>query len=502
MAWLAFDIGTTQTKAVLMDEGGTAIRSTASGYATHSAPGGVVEQSAEDWWAAVRAASAQLALAPGEIDALAGIALTGQMQDLILLDAEGTPLAPVILYSDTRAIAEAGIVNDRAGADRLQALTGNAQDAGSLLAKLLWLSRTSPGLLRDACTLLLGAADFIAMRLTGAACTDSTTASTTGLLDLTTRRFLRESLLASLDLAHTVRLLPTVVAGGTAVGGLRTDAAEQLGLRPGIPVHLGPGDAGSATIGAGSGEPGHAYGYVGTSGWVAFTADERAAPGTGVFTLAHPRAGSLICVAPLLTAGGNLDWVGRLLGHPSADPAALVAEALRRPPGSLLYLPYLNGERSPFSDPLARGALVGLEARHDGPDLVRAVLEGVVYAYRHALDALLASPPGMLTLTGGGTRSAAWCQLFADILNVPIAIAEDAGNVGVRGAVIAAQASGAVGQPGLYRSDSLLRPGSVLMPDLAYHAHFDRQYALFRSAYPALKPIFTGLHEARPDPGI
>jgi xylulokinase len=483
--WMAFDIGTTGAKVALVDNTGRVLRSLTRGYPTHTAAGGVVEQDAADWWAASLDASRALD-ARDEVEA---IALTGQMQDVILVDARGDLIRPVILYSDTRARAEAERHKEILGGSQLRELTGNDQDTGSLLAKLAWLKAYEPESTAAGGWLLLGAADYMAYKMTDAATTDTTTASTTGLMDLNTRKVLDRSVLDELGIGNSARLLPPIVPGGTRIGELTGTAAASLGLKPGIPVYHGPGDAGATTLGAGCGEIGTAYTYLGTSGWIAFTTADRAPPGRGVITLAHPDPRRYIQVAPLLTAGGNLEWVRNLFDTDDYDE--LIAKALERRPTSLLYLPYLNGERSPFSDPLARGASVGLGMGSTRWDLCRAVLEGVAYAYRHALDALAPESTQTLTLTGGGTRSRLWCQLFADIMHMPVAISADAGNVGVRGAVLAAQV--AASEQGNYAPQGFFPVGESLQPDPLYSDHFDRQYQVFRDLYPALKPIFAEL---------
>jgi xylulokinase len=483
--WLAFDIGTTGAKAALVDSMGHVLRSVVREYPTHTATGGVMEQDAGDWWAAVCDASRALD-ARNNVDA---IALTGQMQDVILVNAVGDPVRRVILYSDTRAHAEAERVTEKLGADRIRELTGNHQDAGSLLAKLSWLQAHEPDSVEASARLLLGAADFVALKMTGMTTTDTTTASTTGLMNLTTRAALDETVLAELGIGDSTRLLPSITPGGQRIGELTDRAAKALGLPPGIPVHHGPGDAGAATIGAGSGEIGTAYAYLGTSGWIAFTAAERARPGQGVITLAHPAPGRYIQVAPLLTAGGNLEWVRDLFGGDNYDD--LISNALGCAPSRLLYLPYLNGERSPFSDPHARGAFVGLQANMSRSDLCRAVLEGVAYAYRHALDALAPKSTTTLTFTGGGTRSRLWCQLFSDIIRLPIAIQADAENVGVRGAILAAQVASA--ERTIFAAQEFSPIEVILQPDPKNVQHFDQQYRVFRDSYPALKAIFERL---------
>jgi xylulokinase len=484
--WLAFDIGTTGIKVALVAPDGEVVRSAYRTYSTHSADGGIVEQNALDWWSAAVEACKELGKSD-DIKRVEAIALTGQMQDLILVDESGNPLHPVILYSDSRARTEADSIVRRIGVERLRNLTGNDQDAGGLLAKLLWIKLHQPRLLESARHLLLGAADFVAMKMTGEARTDTTTASTTGLMDMAARTLLSHAVLEEVGVGECARLFPAISAGGVQAGMLSQSAAQELGLEAGLPVHLGPGDAGATTIGAGSGEAGPVYGYLGTSGWLAFTSPGRASPDQGAITLAHSKQTYYIQVAPLLTAGGNLEWVRDLFG--SDDYDKLIEKALATPPSNLLYLPYLNGERSPFRDPLARGAFIGLNNRASKAELYRAVLEGVVYAYRHALNSLLVFPATTLMLTGGGTKSTAWCQLFADIVNVPVAVAADAENVGVRGAVLAAQV--ALGEFDTFNPSGYFLVKTTLQPRTEFRDHFDLQYGLFRDAYPALKPLFA-----------
>ena len=487
--WLIFDIGTSGVKAALVGDAGNIIRSATVGYPTHSASGGVVEQDAGDWWRAVVESTRAVAPDPREVRA---IAVTGQMQDLVLADAEGEPLRPVILYSDTRAQVEAAEVIERIGRDRLVALTGNDQGADSLWAKLLWVQRHEPAALDNAAYVLFGAADHAVFKLTGCALTDTTTASTTGLLHIADRRWLDADTLDSFGIGAATAKLPDLAPGGALAGRLLPEAANALDLRAGTPVYHAPGDAGATTIGAGSGEIGHIYGYLGTSGWVAFSDSRPGSPEQGVFTLAHPHADRFVQVAPLLTAGGNLAWARGLFDAP--DFESVIAEGLERPPSSILYLPYLNGERAPFTDPLARAAFIGMGSGCERADLYRAVLEGVVFAYRHAIDALLPSGCETLTLTGGGTRSERWCQLFADVLGIPIALAADAENVGVRGALLSARvASGTVST---YAPEGFFPVRTTLQPDLDAHARYSRKYALYLQAYPALKSLFASLASA------
>ncbi len=486
MTWLIFDIGTSAVKAALLTDQGQIIRSQTEAYPTHSEAGGIVEQNARHWHAATLEASRALQ-ADDAFARVSAIAVTGQMQDMILVDGDNQPIRDVILYSDMRARSEASEIIERFGQSRLRELTGNDQAADSLWAKFLWMLRHEPEALKRAKTLLLGAADYLILEFTGTASTDTTTASVTGLMNLRERCWLDAADFNAMGIPTISELLPMLVVGGAQVGTLTESAANALGLKAGLTVYHAPGDSGAVTLGAGCGEIERAYGYLGTSGWIAFTASEPHAPDLGIFTLAHARADQFIPIAPVLTAGGNLQWARDLFGID--DYANVIEQALARPMSNLIYLPYLNGERTPFSDPLARGALIGLSSSTERADLYRAVLEGVVFAYRQVLDILLQEHLTTLTLTGGGTRSEGWCQIFADVLGIPIQIAADAENVGVRGALLSAQVINRTLPD--YAPDGFFPLRATLQPDFAQHERYEQKYPLFRAAYPALKSIFA-----------
>ena len=194
-----------------------------------------------------------------------------------------------------------------------------------------------------------------------------------------------------------------------------------------------------------------------------------------------------------MTAGGNLEWVRNLFGNPSYQD--IFDTAFDRPPSNLLYLPYLNGERSPFSDPLAQAAFVGINARTETGDMYRAVLEGVAYAYRHCLEALINNPIESLVLTGGGTRTESWCQLFADVTGVPVILPEEGQHSGIRGTLMSARvAQGSL--TSYVPTGSFSPPVRRLEANARLRSMYDRGYAQFRALYPALKDIFTQMNTA------
>lgn len=496
-AILVIDIGTTGAKAALVNRDGARLASALATYPTHTAMGGVVEQHPQDWWDACCRALHQLWTDASAGVRIAAVILSGQMQDAILLGDDDV-VGPALLYSDSRAQVEAAAIEQLVGAARLTEITGNAQGASSVLAKWRWLAAHAPARLAVTRTMLLGSHDYIAWRLCGARAADPTTAATTGLLDWRTRTWAHD-LLARLGL--DAALLPELHDSGTQIGVVSATAAVATGIPAGAPVLQGVGDLGATTVGVGAAEPGVIYAYLGTSGWIAASQEHATPlPERGVFTICHPQPERSIQVAPVLTAGGNLEWLRSALMTPEGeqpDYARLNGLAAQAAPGSggVLYLPYLNGERSPFSDANARAGFLGISGATTQSDLVRAVMEGTAFAYRALREALGVAPGGVLMLAGGGGKSPVWAQMLADMLAAPVQVAAAPGDAPARGAaIIAGRALG--WYAGLTPGAEFFPAQATYTPIAANVRVYDRLYPIFAGLYPALRASFAALAAA------
>jgi len=264
-------------------------------------------------------------------------------------------------------------------------------------------------------------------------------------------------------------------------------------------VVIGGGDGACATVGAGSVTPGDAYTYIGSSAWVAVTAERPVYdPQMRTFTLAHLDPRLYMPLGSMQCAGGSFDWLESLLRgegearlYDDLDSAAAAA-----PPGagSLIFLPHLMGERSPYWNPLARGAFVGLSMAHGRPEVTRAVLEGVAFNLLSILDALAARRAGTtaMRLIGGATRSPAWRQILADVLGLPILLPALPTQATSLGAAIA----GGIGV-GLYPdfgvAQKFIQVTEAERPDPIAGARYAEIYPLFLETYGALEPIFGKL---------
>lgn len=406
----AFDIGTSAVKGALFDADG---RLSHAAAVDHPGPHDH-EQDPQAWWDAfvhLLQGWWRDGVDPQAIDALA---FSGQMQDLIALDAAGAPVRRAILYSDARAEAQAQAMLGAFGAEAVQAVTGNPFNGASVLPKIAWLHEREPLAWARTTQCLFGAKDYVIHRLTGAAVTDPTTAATTGVLDARSRAWHLPWLEA---LAIPPARLPRLMASDAIAGAVHADAAAATGLRAGCTVICGLGDAAATTLGAGVVDETVPYAYLGTTGWIARVSPHAPPPGLPLFVLPYLEASRPILIAPVLNAGKVHRWAVAL-GTPTVDDAAYAAFEARlaglESHPRLLFLPYLDGERCPVTTALPMGTFFGLAPDAGVAQLQLAALEGVCLSLRQGFDLLDATPPAEIVAVGGGTRSGVWMQLLAD----------------------------------------------------------------------------------------
>jgi xylulokinase len=471
-ALVGLDVGTTGVKAVAIAPDGSVLARAERGYPLATPQPGWSEQDPEDWWLASRDALAEVSAG---LD-VAGIGLSGQMHGLVALDAADRVIRPAILWNDQRTGAECAQIEERVGLDRLVSLTGNRALTGFTAPKLLWLREHEPDAYARIARICLPK-DYVRLRLAGAFAIDAADASGTLLLDVAGRRWSGEMLdLLELDPSW----LPPVLES-PAVSGHTPE---------GVPVAAGAGDCAAAALGVGVDRPGPVSVVLGTSGVVfaalpAYRADERAR----VHAFCHAVPGGWHAMGVMLSAAGSLQWLRDVIA-PDTSFASLVGEAAAWGPGAegLLFLPYLQGERTPHADPDARGAFVGLQLRHDRGALVRAVLEGVAFGLRDSLDLLrgLGVDVSSARASGGGARSDLWLRICASVLGVPIerTVVEEGS---AYGAALLGGVAGGVFADVHEAVGTAVEVRDAVEPDPAWKASYDDQHARFRALYPATK---------------
>jgi xylulokinase len=477
---VGLDVGTTGVKALAVAPDGAVVASASRGYELSTPRAGWAEQDPEDWWRAAESALAEVAAGRD----VAGVGLSGQMHGLVVLDDAGRVIRPAILWNDQRTAAECAEIEERIGRDRLIALTGNRALTGFTAPKLLWLRRHEPGSYGRIARLMLPK-DYVRLRLTGEWATEASDASGTLLLDVARRDW-------STEVVDTLGLpapwLPPVLEAperaGTSGGG--------SSLLHGIPVAAGAGDQPAAAVGVGATRPGTLSVVLGTSGVVlaplpAYAHD----PDARVHAFCHAVPATWQAMGVMLSAAGSLRWLHDAIA-PDVPFDRLVEEAEAWAPGAegLLFLPYLAGERTPHADPDARGAFVGLELRHDRGALVRAVLEGVAFGLRDALDLLqeLGVQATRARVSGGGARSRLWLRIVASVLGVPLELTESE-----EGSALGAALLGGVAG-GVFRDVDeavarCVRVRDVVEPDPAWQDVYRDAHERYRTLYPALRGV-------------
>lgn len=410
---IAADIGTSSLKAALVTSGGEVLATARHGYPTHVTPEGWTEQDPWDWLDALTEALRGLA-AKQALSDVSGIAFTGQMSAALLVDREKAPLRPCIIWSDQRAGQEAQAASTVAGREKLYALTGNPATPTYSAPKLGWVARHEPEVMRRA-QHFIQPKDWIVAQLTGRVATDLSDASCTNLIDL--RRGRWEPALFDLY-GVDMRLAPEILRSTDIAGPLLSEAAARLGLQSGLPVLMGGGDGPAAAAGAGALSQGDGYVTLGTSAWASFTsADPVVDAQCRLATFAHVIPGLYVETGSMQAAGASLEWAAQLVGITAGEMAEL-ALATELPTGTKpFFLPYLQGERTPYWSALPAGTFFGLNRDHRGADIANAVLEGVCLQMRLILDVFreIGRSADPLTLTGGFGQSALFQQRFADL---------------------------------------------------------------------------------------
>ncbi|MFS0839086.1 xylulokinase [Paenibacillus sp. 1P03SA] len=499
MTYIAsFDIGTTHVKGILVNRDGELFHERNVPLTCRQDPP-FIEQEPDQWfkavgvivseWTGIGISAAQIGL----------VAFSGQMQDCIPVDMQARAVRPAILYSDSRAGAEARLIRREIGEEEIVRCAANRLDGTLTFPKLLWLKTHEPDTDARTSRYLISSKDYVVARLTGAFVTDPTSAATTGCMDIRRREW-REDWLVRVGLS--AGKLPDILPSGETAGQVHAEGSRLTGLAEGTPVLCGIGDAGAATLGAGVYEPGEVYAYIGTTGWIAGVSGGLADPAAGLFNLAYEEPGRYIQVAPLTNAGNAHHWAAEVFGPEAAgtddgqdmyEAVERLVEASDRSRNAILFLPYLNGERCPVQDEEASGCFIGLRPSSTKADMAAAVLEGVAFAMKQVMELRGASErAASLTLIGGGARSRQWCRILADVFGTEVSVPSESQFLPCLGAAI-------LGFPALGWEISYerlceqfknKRNCETFRPVAAHKAHYESKYARYLKLYPALVPVF------------
>ena len=414
------------------------------------------------------------------------------MHGMVALDDAGAVLRPAILWNDQRTAAECDEIRARVGRARLIAVTGNDALTGFTAPKILWTRRHEPEIYARIRHILLPK-DYLRLRLSGEYAMDKADGSGTLLFDLARRGWSGE-VLDALELPAV--WLPPTFEGPEATGMVSAAAAEATGLPAGIPVVAGGGDQAAQAVGVGAVKPGVLALTLGTSGVIFATTESPVIEPEGrLHAFCHAVPGRWHLMGVMLSAAGSLQWLRDTLA-PGVSFDELVSEAATAPAGSdgLLFLPYLTGERTPYPDPLARGAWIGLTARHTRAHLTRATLEGVAFGLRDMLGLMRSAGlpvPDRARVSGGGARGPLWRSIIASALNITLDLPTATEGAAYGAALLAGVGAGVWPDVDAAAATIGVIPGAE--PVAADTARYDALYERYHALYGTLAPTFHDL---------
>lgn len=495
---LGIDVGTTETKGVLIDADGGIVGEASREATLHSERPNWAEADPEQWWSNVVGIVREL-LHDGRAEAVAGVGVSGMVPAMVLLDREDRPIRRSIQQNDARTIDEIGELRDTFGDARFFELTGGSINQQVVAPKARWLRRHEPESLERLHT-LFGSYDFVTHRLTGERVVERNWALESGLYDIRRERW-SEELIALAGLEPTQ--LPPIRASHEVVGAVTPEAARATGLRPGTPVVAGAADHVASAFATTAYRNGDLVLKFGGAGDILFCVDELVTD-RRLFIDYHLVPGKYYLNGCMATSGSLVKWFARGFcsddlheaSRRGMDPYAYLDEGAERIPAAsegLVVLPYFLGEKTPLHDPNARGTIIGLGLHHTRLHIYRAILEAVAFGFRHHADVLRECGLEIrhVYASDGGARSDLWLQIAADALGRPVQRVAGPTGSSLGAAVAAGVGTGALQD---WRDvERYVSPGRTFEPDGTRTRVYDAAYGVYRDAYERLADIFPRL---------
>jgi len=417
---MGIDLGTSSLKVIVIEPQGRIVAYSSHGYEFDTPCPGFAEQDPEVWFRAMQSCLSEIFdthIKPADISA---VGLSGQMHGLVTLDKNGKPVRPAILHCDTRSSVQVEYIKSVLDTQLIMDTVMNPIYTGFLAISLVWVKENEPHNY-DKIRHVMLPKDYLIYRLTGEYVTDYSDASATLAFDIKRTEW-SQTIMDRLGL--DAALFP-VCKGSCDIAGYVCKAGCLSGLHKATPVICGGGDAVMQSVGNGLSEPGCATVNIGSSGQVLFPS-LHPVPNNELSTntFCSYSKGRWFTMGAIMSAGLALKWISKNLKD--TNYTSLDNHIDRIPAGSngIVFLPYLNGERTPHLDPDLSGAFLGLRYEHSGYHLARAVMEGVAFAlfqcYQLCLDLGLAAD--IFIASGGGSESTVWVQMLSDVFNKPFRI--------------------------------------------------------------------------------
>lgn len=496
---LGIDLGTSSVKVVLVNREGKVVATSSEKYTTYSPHPGWAEQDPEEWWQVtvkvINRVIDENHIGPEQIQ---GLGLSGQTHGTVILDKNLLPLRKAIIWMDKRSISQVHGLEERMG-ERLPRVTGLPISCGFMAPSLLWIKENKP-FLWDKIYKVLLPKDYLRLKLTGVVASDVTDAGGTLLLDTAKRKWSKE-IIDGLGIPYN--FFPPLYESLEITGQITEKSAKEISLKKNTPVVAGGADQVMAAIGNGAVTEEGIVSSIGTGALlVGCTNHPIIKPDRVLHTIPHALSQKWILMGAILSGGSCLDWFfnqvifGGKISSQSKFHQLLSSKISATSAASkgLLFLPYLEGERTPYLDPQARGAFIGLSHRRSQKDLIRAVMEGVVFALRDSLEEFKKAgiKPSYIIAGGGGAKSKVWRQIQADIFNLPVFTTNTEESSAYGASLIAAVGIGIFSTVEKACQEWIKKKNETI-PNPQEVELYEKVYRVYHSLYPKLKEDFHTL---------
>lgn len=498
MAYLmGIDLGTSSLKTLLMNEKGEALAVSARAYQYDSPISGYAEQNPEVWWnACVETVREVLSQSGISGDAVTGVSFSGQMHGAVLLDKNGEVIRPVILHCDVRSSKQVEELKAALGNDRVRDLMLNPVYTGFLLVSLLWVRDNEPENFARIHKVCLPK-DYIKFKISGEVSSDFSDASATLAFDIPNNCW-SDEILKAVQLPKEI--FPDCYETYAPVGHVCPAAARETGLSEKTEVVCGGGDQVMQAIGNGVIEPGQATSNLGSSGQISFQSDRAVInPALSTNTFCSYKKDQWVVMGAIMYAGLSLEWFGNMLHERDFKQLDVEAKAAGVGAGGLIFLPYLNGERTPHANPDLSAMFLGINSLTGRGEMARAVMEGVGFALYQCMEICetLGLKAETIVASGGGAKSPLWLQIQSDIYGLPVKVTDTKEQACLGAAIIAGVGTGVFKDVQEACAGIIRHKDKIVVPSKENHARYQEYYALFKDTYQANKSLLERITRMR-----
>ena len=500
---LTIDIGTSSVKVAAINSKGELVKTFQTSYLTHYLKPNSLEQNPEDWWSAVKSGIYQIIKEKQNIEiskySIIGIACCGHSPTLVCVDKQGEILRPAIIWQDSRALKEVKYIKERLKEEFYTSIMTSPLTPSSRIAKLIWLKNNEPNTMKKVYA-ILEPKDYINYKLTG----EYKTSFLSGrdFVDVKTGK-VHSKFLNMLEIPESI--IPKAIPSYSIIGTTTKSLEEEIGLPKEIPVIAGEMDSITSIIGTGITKKNMCYNISGTSEIIGISIDQQVnlSKTKKVPYFSYPFYNNLQIIFEVTQASGkSIDWyIKNIIGSDKGASKIMFANKKNDFPkiNPLIFLPYIEGERSPIWDPSSRGIFFGLNSQHSRFDLYRAILEGIGFSVLQNFEILRGISnkdhiPDSLRVSGGGAENNYLNQIKADILEKKVVTTKFCESGLLGGAILAM-----IGL-GIYSFDDAVKKmvhiDRIFQPNMEKHHHYySRLFPIYKKLYQNNIELFKELGE-------